>query len=282
MAQRLDTLVFNGYACMAPFCRKLFWKWEEAKRHMHHECKALPRSTKHPKQAESIRKALDIGRKHREDHPELKDNGFILLNADGSVLRRPLEVGRKQREEKPELNNDGNVDGDVRRDGKSEGAPTIKPLTTHVTAPTAPMTGKPSEQLNTSIFNGFACLACSWQATFWKWEEAKRHMLVACATFPRSIKRPREVASMRKALDLVQRGHQPEQREHPPERNDGAIFLSAEGAVPQGGTFHTFQEARTIELLTVTAPPTAVPKPPTVADGSQSQRGPPAKQEATT
>ena len=97
MAQRLDTLIFNGYACMAPFCQKLFWKWDEAKRHMHHECKALPRSTKRPREVESIRKALDIGRKHREDHPELKDDGFILLNANDSVLRKPREVGRKQR-----------------------------------------------------------------------------------------------------------------------------------------------------------------------------------------
>lgn len=270
MAQRLDTSIFNGYACMAPFCRKLFWKWEEAKRHMHHECKALPRSTNRPKQVESIRKALDIGRKHREDHPELKDDRFVFLNADGAVLPRPQEVGRKKKDDKLKLNNDGTVDGDVRRDGKSQGAPTIKPVTTDVTAPTAPMTEKPSEQPNISIFKGYACLACSCQAVFSEWEEAKHHMLLACASFPRSIKRPQEVASMRKALDLAQRKHHPEQRGHPPERNDEAIFLSADGALPQEGAF---QEARTIELLTVTAPRTAplLPKPSTVANGSQSQ-----------
>ncbi|CAE7226114.1 unnamed protein product [Symbiodinium microadriaticum] len=270
MAQRLDTSIFNGYACMAPFCRKLFWKWEEAKRHMHHECKALPRSTNRPKQVESIRKALDIGRKHREDHPELQDDRFVFLNADGAVLPRPQEVGRKKKDDKLKLNNDGTVDGDVRRDGKSQGAPTIKPVTTDVTAPTAPMTEKPSEQPNISIFKGYACLACSCQAVFWEWEEAKHHMLLACASFPRSIKRPQEVASMRKALDLARRKHHPEQRGHPPERNDEAIFLSADGALPQEGAF---QEARTIELLTVTAPRTAplLPKPSTVANGSQSQ-----------
>ena len=264
MAQRLDTLIFNGYACMAPFCQKLFWKWDEAKRHMHHECKALPRSTKRPREVESIRKALDIGRKHREDHPELKDDGFILLNANDSVLRKPREVGRKQREDNPELNNDGNADGDVRQDGKSQGAPTIEPLT--ATAPTAPPTGGPSDQLNTSIFNGYACLACSCQAMFWKWEEAKRHMLLACATFPRSIKRPREAESIRKALDIGQK-----QRGEHPELNDGVISVSSDDAVPGEGAF---PEARTITPSTATAPPTAapLPKPTTVADFRNAAR----------